>query len=771
MNVIELLEKFFRKNNQAISISNLYKILKIQDSDKDAFLDALFELEKAGKIIFQDDMYVKVPYDSNLYRGKLQISNKGNFYISINKSSRINIKNFRQYRLKKDDTIYVVKRESKRTETYKKYFEGDIIRVVTRESMPKDNYLAKGIVKKEYLSGKYYIQVENKKYYIKSKNMRSAYPGDLVTIYLGSKDSLDEVKILNIIERKNDTHIFKCIEYKGVKKWLPLGTTYFEISSIPEEKYESGSLVLASLKHKEGKYYLDIKEKVVSRYNEATINSATENNFSLEFDKQIIKEAENIIFLNPKPNHSKRRDLRSLVTVTIDSLHAKDLDDAISLEEKDGLYYLYVSIADVSSYVPFESSLFDEAIKRGTSIYPLDAVIPMFPQKISNDICSLNPHTDKLALTCMMKIDINGNVLDFEIFNSIINSNYKMSYDNVNNLLSGKEYNYDYLPFYQLLFRMQRLSNIIQNKRIENGSLFLQTSEYGFNMDEFGNLMSLEENEKGPAQSIIENFMIIANKTVADYAYYLELPFVYRNHEPPTNMGLDKLKSNLKHEKVVINRLHSITNPNILKKVLVSILANMSKEEATFISEIVLKSMTRAYYDNKSIGHYGLGLDRYATFTSPIRRAPDLLNHYALNSILNYDKEGEVILEKLQKKLPKLCAHLTERQIAAETVEKETGYIMLKKLSNISLVGRLSQVIQNCAFVKLEDSVMGLIHTSERYAINLKRQCLIDKKEKKTYNIDDTILLRICGDKNVASFIPLEIEEQEKMLIKRRDEI
>ena len=771
MNVIELLEIFFKKNNQAISISNLYKILKIQDSDKDAFLDALFELEKAGKIIFQDDMYVKVPYDSNLYRGKLQISNKGNFYISINKSSRINIKNFRQYRLKKDDTIYVVKRESKRTETYKKYFEGDIIRVVTRESMPKDNYLAKGIVKKEYLSGKYYIQVENKKYYIKSKNMRSAYPGDLVTIYLGSKDSLDEVKILNIIERKNDTHIFKCIEYKGVKKWLPLGTTYFEISSIPEEKYESGSLVLASLKHKEGKYYLDIKEKVVSRYNEATINSATENKFSLEFDKQIIKEAENIIFLNPKPDYSKRRDLRNLVTVTIDSLHAKDLDDAISLEEKDGLYYLYVSIADVSFYVPFESSLFDEAIKRGTSIYPLDAVIPMFPQKISNDICSLNPHTDKLALTCMMKIDINGNVLDFEIFNSIINSNYKMSYDNVNNLLSGKEYDYDYLPFYQLLFRMQRLSNIIQNKRIENGSLFLQTSEYGFNMDEFGNLMSLEENEKGPAQSIIENFMIIANKTVADYAYYLELPFVYRNHEPPTNMGLDKLKSNLKHEKVVINRLHSITNPNILKKVLVSILANTTKEEATFISEIVLKSMTRAYYDNKSIGHYGLGLDRYATFTSPIRRAPDLLNHYALNAILNYDKEKEAVLETLQKKLPKLCEHLTERQIAAENVEEETSYTILKELSNTSLVGRLSQVIQNCAFIKLEDSVMRLIHTSDRYAISLKRQCLIDKKEKKTYNIDDTIILRICSEKNIASFIPLEIEEQEKILIKRRDEI
>ena len=771
MDIIELLESFFKKNNQAVSISALYKALKVQDSDKDAFLDALFELEKAGKIIYQDNMYIKVPCNSDLYHGKLQISNKGNFYLSINKSSRINIKNFRQYRLKKDDTIYVVKRESKLTENYKKYFEGDIIRVVTRESLPRDNYLAKGIIKKEYLSGKYYIQIENKKYYIKSKNMRSAYPGDLVSIHLGTKGSLDEVKVLNIIKRKSDTHIFKCIEHEGVKKWLPLGTTYFKISSIPEEEYESGSLVLATLKLKEGKYYIDIREKITSRYNEATINSATENKFSLEFDKQIIKEAENIIFLNPKPDYSKRRDLRNLVTVTIDSLHAKDLDDAISLEEKGGFYYLYVSIADVSSYVPFESPLFNEALKRGTSVYPLDAVIPMFPQKISNEICSLNPHTDKLALTCMMKIDINGNVLDFEIFNSIINSNYKMSYDNVNNLLSGKEYDYDYLPFYQLLFRMQRLSNIIQNKRIENGSLFLQTSEYGFNMDELGNFMSLEENEKGPAQSIIENFMIMANKTVADYAYYLDLPFVYRNHEPPTNMGLDKLKSNLRHEKLIINRLNSITNPNILKKVLVSILANTTKEEATFISEIVLKSMTRAYYDNKSIGHYGLGLDRYATFTSPIRRAPDLLNHYALNAILNYDKEKEAVLETLQKKLPKLCEHLTERQIAAENVEKETSYTILKELSNTSLVGRLSQVIQNCAFIKLEDSVMGLIHTSDRYAISLKRQCLIDKKEKKTYNIDDTIILRICSEKNIASFISLEIEEQEKKLIKRRDEI
>ena len=154
MDIIELLESFFKKNNQAVSISALYKALKVQDSDKDAFLDALFELEKAGKIIYQDNMYIKVPCNSDLYHGKLQISNKGNFYLSINKSSRINIKNFRQYRLKKDDTIYVVKRESKLTENYKKYFEGDIIRVVTRESLPRDNYLAKGIIKKEYLSGK-----------------------------------------------------------------------------------------------------------------------------------------------------------------------------------------------------------------------------------------------------------------------------------------------------------------------------------------------------------------------------------------------------------------------------------------------------------------------------------------------------------------------------------------------------------------------------------------------------------------------------------------
>ena len=421
MDIMELLENFFEKNNQAVSINSLSKTLKIKDSDKDAFLDALFEIEKKGKIIYQNNMYIKVPHNSDLYHGKLQVSNKGNFYLSLDKSNRINIRNYRQYKLKKDDTIYVVKREIKSKETYKKYLEGDIIRVVTRPTLPRDNYLAKGIIKKEYLKEKYYIQIDNKKYYINNKDIKGAYPGDLVSIYLGSKASLDKVKVQNIIKRKSDKHVFKCIEHEGVKKWLPLGTTYFEISSIPDEKFEAGSLVSAELELKEGKYYLDIKEKITSKYNEATINSATENNFSLEFDRKIIKEAENIIFLNPTDS-SKRRDLRNLVTVTIDSIHAKDLDDAISLEEKGGHYYLYVSIADVSSYVPFESDLFNEALKRGTSVYPLDNVIPMFPKKISNEICSLNPHQDKLALTCMMKIDLNGNVLDFEIFNSIINS-------------------------------------------------------------------------------------------------------------------------------------------------------------------------------------------------------------------------------------------------------------------------------------------------------------------------------------------------------------
>ena len=364
------------------------------------------------------------------------------------------------------------------------------------------------------------------------------------------------------------------------------------------------------------------------------------------------------------------------------------------------------------------------------------------------------------------------NVLNFEIFNSIIKSDYKMSYDKVNNILLGKEYDYNYLPFYQMLFSMQKLSNIIQNNRIENGALFLQTSELNFNVDEFSNPISIEENEKGPAQSMIENFMIIANKTVADYAYYLDLPFVYRNHEQLTNIEIDKLKSNLKREKILINKLHSLSNPNILKKVLVNILSNISKEEATYVSEIVLKSMTRAYYDSKSIGHYGLGLDRYATFTSPIRRAPDLLNHYVLNAIINYDEESEVILNILRKKLPKICDHLTERQIAAETVEKETSYVMLKELSNISVSGKLSQVIKNCAFIKIEDSVMGLIHANDRYLIDLKKQCLIDKRENITYNIDDIISLKICSEKNIGSFIPLEIESKKsKNLIKRRDEI
>lgn len=752
LNIKKLIRDYFEKNNQAISTTTLYKTLNLPPSNEDIFLDSLYELEQEGKIIYYHNQYIKVPSTSTLYQGKLNISNKGNYYLNID-NNRIIIPNSSKYSLKVGDIIYVVKKEKTISSNYKKYIEGDIIRVVQREKISIDNFLIKATLRKEYATGKYFIESSTKKIYIKNKNINSAYPGDLVTISFS--DDIDNIRVINIIKRKNPYHIFKCVEHNEVKKWIPLGTTYFDIESSPSIEYSQGSLVLAEIIIKNNQYYLNIQKEIKSEYNEVIINSALENNFSLEFNPNSIIEMKKNLSINKQ---IKRKDLRNLPTITIDSNHAKDLDDAISLEEKNGFYYLYIHIADVSYYIPYGSLLFNESIKKGTSIYPLDSVIPMLPPELSNDICSLNPNIDKLTLTCMVKLDNSGNILDFDIFNSIIKSDYRMTYNEVNDLLLGKDYNYEYLPYYQLLFSMQKLSNIIQNKRIENGSLFLQTSEYALNLDEFSCPISIEENEKGPAQQIIENFMITANKVIADYSYYLDLPFVYRNHEPPSSINLNKLKGEFKKEKIILNKLNSIKNPNLLKKLLVNILTNMTKEEAAYVSEIILKSMTRAYYSDKNIGHYGLGLERYATFTSPIRRGADLLNHYALNAIINYSVQSEEILNHLRKELSKICEHLTEREIASENVERETNFIALKELANNNLKGKLLQVIQKCAFIKIEDSVIGIIHSNNRYVIDFKNERLIDTDDNTIYHIGDNLLLKISNTKNIGSFLSLDIE-------------
>jgi VacB/RNase II family 3'-5' exoribonuclease len=415
---------------------------------------------------------------------------------------------------------------------HNKYHEGNIVRVVKQVNEEEHNgiSLIKGTLERDYDSNKLFLRKDNHKYFVTTGKTASAYPFDVVTILINSVTK--EIEVKDIIKRKHDKHVFECIEKNGVKKWSPVGTEYFEIEEKPRERDQIGQRVLASLTKVDDKYTINIEKEInaKTKIEKVVVSSLLEHGFNTSFSTRALNEAEKVAI---SKDNFPRRDLRNLETFTIDSYHAKDLDDAISLTREKDNFILYVSIADVSFYVRPGMQLFEEALTKTTSIYPANTVSPMLPTILSNNACSLNPNEDKYALTLKVILDSMGNTKDFEILPSIIRSNLKMSYEKVDNLLLGKDKPLEYLPHYKTLINMYHLANLLQNKRLEKGMLGLEGIDINFDIDDLGNPLSINERFKGPASMMIENFMLLANQTVADFAYYLGIPFVYRNHEGP----------------------------------------------------------------------------------------------------------------------------------------------------------------------------------------------------------------------------------------------
>ncbi len=478
----------------------------------------------------------------------------------------------------------------------------------------------------------------------------------------------------------------------------------------------------------------------------------------------------------PAEEIKKRKDLRLLPTFTIDSEDAKDLDDAVSIEKVGSNYKLYVSIADVSYYVRPSMALFKEAIELGTSVYPPGLVYPMLPQKLSNEVCSLNPNEDRLTKTCEILLDKEGNVLDYQIYNSVINSNYKMSYQKVNKLLEGKEIVEEYLPYYHNLIEMYQLSNLLQNKRLNQGFLCLESEDIKIKIDSSGNPIQIEENDKGPAQLLIENFMVLTNTCVSEYAYWLDIPFVYRNHEPPEAQKARQLESNLSvlHQK--IKRISNIQEPKMLQKVLLSLIEGTTKEEAKYISDIFLKSFSKAYYSNMNKGHYGLALDFYGTFTSPIRRASDLLNHLFMEEIINPNEKIDN-LESIKENLELICSHISLQEENAEHVEADINAKLLYQLGlqykDKTLDGKIVFLTDSMMYIKTEQQIPGFILLNKKYKYDFVKKEVRDCKNGFTYHIGNSIPIRLEREQKNGSILAFHIDksklEQEKQLIKRRD--
>ncbi|SFA68818.1 RNAse R [Acetitomaculum ruminis DSM 5522] len=433
----------------------------------------------------------------------------------------------------------------------------------------------------------------------------------------------------------------------------------------------------------------------------------------VEFPEKVLNQAGRVSKGLLEEDMYERRDLRDIMMVTIDDITAKDLDDAVSLSF-DGKYYeLGVHIADVTNYVQENSALDKEALKRGTSIYPVDRVVPMLPPVLSNGICSLNEGEDRLALSCLMKIDTNGSILDSEIVESVINVDRRMTYVSVSQILEGDENEaLKYRGFVEMFKQMSELSDILRRKRHDRGAIDFDFAEAKIILDENGKAKDVITYERTKASMIIEDFMLAANETVAETFYWQELPFVYRNHDKPDNEKLNFLASfigNFGFSMHIGEEVH----PKEIQKLMDKI---EGCEEEALIKRLTLRSMKQAKYTTSNSNHFGLAAKYYCHFTSPIRRYPDLQIHRIIKECLR-GKLNDARKLHYENILDEVAAKSSKAERQAEEIEREAVKMKkaeyMKKHIGEEYEGVISGMNRVGIYVGLENTIEGMIHVND----------------------------------------------------------
>ena len=446
----------------------------------------------------------------------------------------------------------------------------------------------------------------------------------------------------------------------------------------------------------------------------------------VEFSEKIMNQAERVSREVSEADRAGRRDLRDVVMVTIDGEDAKDLDDAVSVSFDGERYHLGVHIADVTNYVQENSALDREALNRGTSVYLVDRVIPMLPHALSNGICSLNEGVDRLALSCLMTVEPTGEILDYDICESVIRVKKRMSYTVVKRLLeepSLVEKEAEYRQYGELLpmFReMEALAGILREKRRKRGSIDFDFPECKILLDTEGHPVDIQPYERNVATDIIEDFMLAANETVAQHFYWMELPFVYRVHDVPDGERIRKLSAFINnfgyYMKTVGRTGQKTSNEEVHPKEIQKLLAQIAgTPEEPMISRLALRSMRQAKYSVECTGHFGLASPYYCHFTSPIRRYPDLQIHRIIKEQLRGRLDEERIAH-YRELLPEVAKHSSETERRADEAERETDKLkkaeyMEERLGEI-YEGVVSGITAWGIYVELPNTVEGLVHVS-----------------------------------------------------------
>lgn len=609
-------------------------------------------------------------------------------------------------------------------------------------------------------SGTYYIIINDTKYNIKDKLLHGALVYDTVLYYINEDNEIEIFKIIDrqkanivcqIVKKNNDEYI---LNPKKIKGTLNINISKEILQNIGDGKYV---LVKVEKENKQGRFDGSIIKEIElnGKLDERLTLIAYANGFDIEFAPNTLEEANTISrHVSQKEINARNEfDFRDEEIFTIDGVDCKDMDDAIGLKILDnGNYLLNVSIADVAYYVYKRKSILLEARERGTSLYLLNTVIPMLPEILSSGVCSLWPDENRLTKSVIMEIDHNGNIINYNICNSVIKSKKKMNYDDVNKILIDGIIPYGYEEFVPTLLRMNKLSKILTRKRINDGAMAFASQEIEAVIDVDGNPISIEERKQEDAQNLIENFMLAANKTVAEYIENKRLPFVYRVHESPDKYRLEKALNIIKSIGIKNIDENILKRPKLIRNLLESL---KDTEYYNILSSILLTSMARAEYTIDNIGHFALAFPSYCHFTSPIRRFPDLMVHSLLDyyhDVENGKRDYSIDeLKLIEKELIEACIHSNMKERLADTAEKDAEKsainIYMQQFVGTQMEAVITMIDARYVTIKTDDGAIGIIKyediLGDEYLFHDNTYRIIGRKTKIKYKIGNRILVTL----------------------------
>lgn len=474
----------------------------------------------------------------------------------------------------------------------------------------------------------------------------------------------------------------------------------------------------------------------------------------VEFPEKVLNQAQRAGDEISEADSQGRKDLRDMMMVTIDGEDAKDLDDAVNVYKMGENYCLGVHIADVSNYVQENSALDREALERGTSVYLVDRVIPMLPHTLSNGICSLNQGEDRLALSCLMTVNRKGEVIDYEIAETVIRVDRRMTYTEVAEILeqeTKEEVMEEYQELVPMFHLMKELSDILRMKRKKRGSIDFDFPESRIYLDKNGVPIDIKPYDRNSATKLIEDFMLLANETVAQHFYWMEMPFVYRTHDNPDPEKVLKLGTFINNfgYNIKIKTGDNEIHPKEIQKLLNKI---EGTEEEALISRLTLRSMKQAKYSVNCTGHFGLACDYYCHFTSPIRRYPDLQIHRIIKEQLR-GRLNEARISHYREILPEVAKRASETERRADEAERETDKLkkaqyMEQRIGNI-YGGVISGITSWGIYVELPNTVEGMIHVSrlagDYYYYNEETYEMIGRDTGKCFKLGEKIDIMVDG--------------------------